>query len=144
MSPSSRGPVVIDTGVFAARLTPSGSLLAARYRPVLEGRPAIISFVTVAELGYGARLARWGPERLRRLEYEITRAEVVWPGPNLADAYASLRMWCVRAGHGLGQKEHEADRWVAATAVWLQVPLVAHDAIFTNVKDLELLTRLGE
>lgn len=29
----SRGPVVIDTGVFAARLTPSGNLLAARYRP---------------------------------------------------------------------------------------------------------------
>lgn len=144
MSPSSRGPVVIDTGVFAARLTPSGSLLAARYRPVLEGRPAIISFVTVAELGYGARLARWGPERLRRLEYELTRAEVVWPGPNLADAYTSLRTWCVRTGHGLGQKEHEADRWVGATAVWLQVPLVAHDAIFTNVKDLELLTRLGE
>jgi hypothetical protein len=31
MSLGSRGPVVIDTGVFAARLTPSGSLLAARY-----------------------------------------------------------------------------------------------------------------
>jgi predicted nucleic acid-binding protein len=77
-------------------------------------------------------------------EYEITRAEVVWPGHNLADAYASLRTWCVRTGHGLGQKEHEADRWVAATAVWLQVPLVAHDSIFTNVKDLELLTRLGD
>jgi len=71
MSPGSRGPVVIDTGVFAARLTPSGSLLAARYRPLLEGRPAVISFVTVAELGYGARLAGWGPGRLRRLEYEI-------------------------------------------------------------------------
>jgi hypothetical protein len=26
----------------------------------------------------------------------------------------------------------------------LQIPLVAHDAIFTNVKDLELLTRLGQ
>jgi hypothetical protein len=62
MSLGSRGPVVIDTGVFAARLTPSGSLLAARYRSVLEGRPAVVSFVTVAELGYGARLAWWGPE----------------------------------------------------------------------------------
>ena len=41
-------------------------------------------------------------------------------------------------------KEHEADRWVAATTVWLQIPLVAHDAIFANVKDLELLTRLGQ
>jgi tRNA(fMet)-specific endonuclease VapC len=93
MSPGSRGPVVVDTGVFAARLTPSGSLLAARYRPVLEGRPAVISFVTVAELGYGARLAGWGPGRLRRLEYEIARAEIVWPGPNLVEVYASLRTW---------------------------------------------------
>ena len=144
MSPGSRGPVVIDTGVFAARLTPSGSLLAARYRPLLEGRPAVLSFVTVAELGYGARLAGWGPGRLRRLEYEMARAEIVWPGPNLVEAYASLRTWCVRTGHGLGQKEHEADRWVAATAIWLQVPLVAHDGIFASVKDLELLMRLGD
>lgn len=70
MSSESRGAVVIDTGVFAARLTPSGRLLASRYQTVLEGRPAVISFVTVAELEYGARLAGWGPERLRRLGYE--------------------------------------------------------------------------
>ncbi len=144
MNAGLRGPVVIDTGVFGARLTPSGRLLTSRYRPLLEGRPAVISFVTVAELGYGARLAGWGPDRLRRLEYEVARAEIVWPGPHLAEAYASLRAWCVRTGHGLGQKEHEADRWVAATAVWLRVPLVAHDAIFANVKDLELLTTLGK
>lgn len=143
MSPDSRGPVVIDTGVFGARLTPSGRLLASRYRPLLEGRPAVISFVTVAELEYGARLTGWGPDRLRRLEYEIGRAQIVWPGLHLTDMYATLRAWCVRTGHGLGQKEHEADRWVAATAVWLRVPLVAHDGIFANVKDLELLTRIG-
>jgi predicted nucleic acid-binding protein len=112
--------------------------------PVLEGRAAVISFITVAELGYGARLAGWGPERLRRLEYEIARAEIVWPGPRLAEAYASLRTWCVRTGHGLGQKDHEADRWVAATAIWLQTPLVTHDRIFANVKDLELLTKLTD
>ena len=85
-----------------------------------------------------------GPDRLRRLEYEMARAEVVWPGPNLIEVYTSPRAWCVRTGHGLGHKAHEADRWVAATAVWLQVPLVSHDAIFGNVKDLELLTRLGQ
>ena len=69
-----------------------------------------------------ARLAGWGPGKLRRLEYEIARAEIVWPGPHLVEAYASLRTWCVRTGHGLGQKGHEADRWVAATAIWLRVP----------------------
>src|SRR5215468_11224281 len=84
MSSPSRGPVVIDTGVFGARLTPSGRLLASRYRPTLEGRPVVISFVTVAELEYGARLAGWGTDRLRRLEHELSRAEIVWPGPQRA------------------------------------------------------------
>jgi predicted nucleic acid-binding protein len=107
-----------------------------------EGRPAIISFVTVAELHFGARLAGWGPGRLQRLEHELGRADTVWPGPSLADTYANLRAWCVKAGHGLGQREHEADRWVAATAIWLGIPLVAHDAIFASVKDLVLLTKL--
>ena len=100
MTSAVRGPAVVDTGVFAARLTPSGSLLAGRYRPLLEGRPAVISFVTVAELEYGARLAGWGPGKLGRLGYEIGRAEIVWPGPHLVEAYATLRTWCVRIGHG--------------------------------------------
>jgi len=54
-----------------------------------------------------------------------------------------MRHGCVKAGHGLGQKEHEADRWVAVTAIWLGVPLVAHDAIFANVQGLHLVTRLN-
>lgn len=104
MNLGSRGPVVIDTGVFGARLAPSGRLLAARYRPILEGRPAVVSFVTVAELEYEARLANWGPDRLRRLEYEVGRAEIVWPGPHLTDAYATLRAWCVRTGMAWARK----------------------------------------
>jgi predicted nucleic acid-binding protein len=52
------------------------------------------------------------------------------------------RTHLVRQGRGLGGKDHEADRWVAASAIWLDIPLVAHDAIFTNVKDLTLLTKL--
>jgi predicted nucleic acid-binding protein len=98
--------------------------------------------VTVAELRFGARLAAWGAERLQSLERQLARAEIVWPGPGLTDTYAALRAWCVRNGHGLGQKDHEADRWVAATAIRLRIPLVAHDAIFANVKDLRLLTEL--
>jgi predicted nucleic acid-binding protein len=71
----------------------------------------------------------------------VAGVETVWPGPNLTDVYVALRAWCVRTGHGLGHKEHEADRWIAATALWLGVPLVSHDAIFFAVDRLELLTR---
>ncbi len=48
----------------------------------------------------------------------------------------------MRNGHGLGQKIHEADRWIAATAMLLNVPLVAHDAVFRDVHGLELITTL--
>lgn len=143
MSDASRGPVVVDTGVFGARLTPRGKPLASGYRPLLAGRPAVICFVTAAELRFGAQVAGWGKPRQMRLEHELSQVEVVWPGPELADTYAALRAWCVKNGHGLGQKEHEADRWVAATAIRLDIPLVAHDTIFADVKGLDLLTRLS-
>jgi predicted nucleic acid-binding protein len=77
-----------------------------------------------------------GPRRLQKLEVELKGAETIWPGPDLTETYAAQRAWCVKTGHGLCQREHEADRWVAATAIWLRIPLVAHDAIFVNVKDL--------
>ena len=91
---------------------------------------------------FGAALARWGPARLQRLEYELDRADIAWPGSCLTSTYAALRAWCVRSGHGLGQKDHEADRWVAATAMWLDIPLIAHDAIFAHVRGPQLVTKL--
>jgi len=48
-----------------------------------------------------------------------------------------------RAGLALGQKVHEADRWVAATALHLGVELVSDDAVFENVAGLSALSRTG-
>ncbi len=141
-APAHRGPVVLDTGIFAAELVRSGAALAELYRPVLEGRPFTISSTTVAEVRFGAELAGWGSARRARLEQRIARSRIVWPGPELVDVYVGLRVRCIRSGHPLGQKTHEADRWIAATAIWLGVPLVAHDRIFADVDGLVLLTRI--
>ena len=142
MTPAgSRGAVVIDTTVYGAELH-RPSPLADLYRPMLEGRPAIISFQTVAELHYGARRRAWGPRRMEELEERVDRAEIVWPGPELLDEYVALRIRCERAGHALGQREHDADRWIAATASWLGVPLMAHDGIFRNTPGLVFETAL--
>ena len=48
------------------------------------------------------------------------------------------------AGHALAQRPHDADCWIAATAVRLGVPLVSHDSVFRNVPGLTLETMLGE
>ncbi len=74
---------------------------------------------------HGARLAGWGGQRRRRLDTRLAVAEVVWAGSELVEAYVSLRHGCSASGHPLAQKVHEADHWIAATARWLDVPLVA-------------------
>jgi predicted nucleic acid-binding protein len=124
-----RAPVVIDTDVFSADLVP-GSRLAERHAPIVSGRPAMISFQTAAEVRYGALRRGWGPPRMLKLEAKLGSVEIVHTGPELVLVHASLRAECQAAGHALGQREHNADRWIAATAIRLGVPLVSNDAVF--------------
>lgn len=81
---------------------------------------------------------------MRCLDERIARAEVVWPGPELVETYARLRVECGSSGHALGQRHHDADRWIAATAVRLGILLVSHDRVFQGAPGLRLETRLGD
>jgi predicted nucleic acid-binding protein len=62
----------------------------------------------------------------------------VHTGPELVLICARLRADCAAAGHALAQSEHNADRWIAPTAIRLQVPLVSNDKIFRGVPNLVL------
>jgi predicted nucleic acid-binding protein len=132
-----RGPAVVDTDVYSSLLVP-GSKLADRYESLIVGRQTFISFQTEAEIRFGAQLRGWGPARLLRMETTLAAAEIIYVGPEIVDAYAQLRVDCHRAGHPLAQKVHDADRWVAATAVRLRLPLVANDRIFDDVPRLRV------
>lgn len=134
-----RGPVVVDTDVFSARLV-GNSLLGRRYEPLLAGRGELISFQTAAELRYGALLKGWGPTRLAALERAIEGVEVVHSGDELIATYAHLRVACTEAGHALHQREHDADRWIAATVIRLDIPLVSNDGVFRDAPGLTLET----
>lgn len=78
--------------------------------------------------------------RMRNLQARIVAAETVHTGPELVLIYARLRVDCERIGHALAQREHNADRWIAATALRLGIPLVSNDGIFRNVPGLVLET----
>ncbi len=73
-----------------------------------------------------------------KLEARIELDEVVHTGPELVLACAQLRVDCEAAGHALAQREHNADRWIAATAIRLAIPLVSNDGIFRRVPGLTL------
>jgi predicted nucleic acid-binding protein len=112
---------------------------ARECRHIVSDRPVLVSFVTVAEMRYGAIKAGWGELRTRGLERSLSQVVVVQPDDELIRACASLRARCELGGHPLGQKVHEADRWIAATALRLGLELVSNDAVFDRVDGLSVL-----
>ena len=132
--------VVIDTMVVSALMNSAHDPTAARYLSLIASRLILVSFVTVTEMRYGALKARWGDLRRRGLERDLARFVFVVPDDALMHACADLRATTERAGHPLGQKIHEADRWIAATAMKLGVELVSDDAVFRDVPGLTVIT----
>lgn len=130
-------PVVIDTMIAGSMF--SRKPMPAKYESHVQGRPLVVSFVTVAELRYGALKANWGPARLEALEARLSSMTVVSSDSELATVYAELRVACERMGHGLHDKIHEADRWIAATAIRFGLPLVSQDGIFVGAPGLNLI-----
>ncbi|MEO7557019.1 MAG: hypothetical protein ABIV94_10510 [Acidimicrobiales bacterium] len=74
------------------------------------------------------------------MEAAFGRIEIVYPGPDLVRSYAELRVACQRARHALSQREHDADRWIAATAVRVGIPLDSNDGVFDNTPGLVVET----
>jgi tRNA(fMet)-specific endonuclease VapC len=133
-------PVVVDTMAVSALLNEQRDPDTARdYRRLVGDRPVLVSFVTIAEMRYGALKAGWGELRTRGLERSLSQVVVVQPDDELIRACASLRAECERGGHPLGQKVHEADRWIAASALRLGLEVVSDDTVFDQVDRLSVL-----
>jgi len=115
--------------------------LAAEHSHLIEVRPVVVSFATVTELRYGAIKAGWGDLRRRALERDLARFVVVQPDDQLMSACAELRATCEASAHPLGQKIHEADRWIASTAIRLRAELISDDRVFDDVASLILRSR---
>lgn len=111
----------------------------ARWVRTLEPAVWVLPFTVVAEMRFGAEVAGWGARRRAVLDRLVAHAGEVPPLPTVTDAYVDLRAWCVHVGHGLGAKEHEADRWVAAVAIAAELPLATDDTIFDGVPMLQRL-----
>ena len=128
--------IVIDTMIASAWLSVRDSARKTRWQPLLTGSQWVLPFTVVAEMRFGAEVAGWGVRRRGALDRLVTSAKVMPPLGEVTDAYLDLRTWCVRNGHGLGAKDHEADRWVAAVALAAELPLASEDAIFDSVPRL--------
>ncbi len=131
--------VVVDTDALSWALDPRPVPRAEAARARIADRTAVVSFVSVAEIRFGALRAGWGELRIRRLARSLADLDVVESDARLIDRYAELRAWASGGGHAIAQKIHEADRWVAATALALDLELVSGDRIFESIPGLVVL-----
>jgi predicted nucleic acid-binding protein len=137
--PNDAGACVVDTMVLSALLDTRTPGRGDRYRAILGDRAIVASFMSAAEILYGIERARWGDVRRRAVERDLARISIERPDDEAVRIYASQRADCERRGHALGQKIHEADRWVAVSALRLRLPLLSDDGVFEDVPGLTLL-----
>ena len=114
--------VVLDTDVFSYLADERSR--AGTFAGHLYGLRTVLAFPTVAELHYGARRAKWGESRIRRLERDIARHGLLLPTEGSLRLCGRLRAEAVALGHPLGQPQHANDLWIAACAVHYDVPLL--------------------
>ena len=125
--------IVLDTNVVSYIF--SGDDRARYYLDRIRGRRVLISFQTLEELWYGAFAKGWGKRRRGELARHLKQYEIIWTGPELAQACARLRSERKAAGREM----NSADAWIAATAILLKCPLASHDGDFSGIPGLELV-----
>ena len=110
---------------------------AALYAPHLSGHMLVISFQTLAELELWALSAGWGTRRKRQLEQYLRRYLVQDSSPALCRRWAEVLDDARRRGRPIAT----ADAWVAATALFLNMPLVTNnESHFSSVPGLTVIS----
>ena len=131
--------VVVDTMVISWLFDERPNPLAERYRDLIGPAPVLLAFQTVMELRFGASVLV-GENFRRRFERRVAGLTVLQPDDEMVLVCAQLRAGCARAGHTLGDKLHDGDRWIASAAIRLGLPLVSHDGVFKGAPGLQLIS----
>jgi len=127
--------VVVDTDV--ASFLFKRDTRAQLYRPHLAGRAWVISFMTLTELRAWGLERNWGPALRARLTRHLRRYLVQRTVEGLCQRWAAVLHGRRRAGRPIAT----ADAWIAATALYLGIPLVTHNAVdYQAIPRLTVLT----
>lgn len=123
---------LLDTSAFVAflRRRPPVGTEAVREAALaaIRGRSAVVAAVTVTELLVGAR----DPQAARTLKELLDRHPVVAGDRDVAELAGELG----RAARAAGQTLPLADLMIAATAIWLDIPLLTCDSDFARGRAL--------
>ncbi|MDR0945239.1 MAG: PIN domain-containing protein [Bifidobacteriaceae bacterium] len=139
---SDSGPavVLVDTNVWSCvsgdKRHPDQELVQA-WKRFLTGKVIVIATQTRAEILQGLRFL--GPRRASILTAALDRTRCMPVTEEVVQAYATLYYEAMKAGHPIHNKIHAADRWIAATAIALGIPLLTEDHMFWGAPQLTLI-----
>jgi tRNA(fMet)-specific endonuclease VapC len=113
--------VLIDTDVlsYLFKQDSRGEI----YKPHLDGKFGVISFMTLAELEFWASIRNWGPQRRIALSAFLEPYAIINSDVELAHTWATIRSEVMQDGYHIDT----ADCWIAATARLHGIPLLTHN-----------------
>lgn len=126
--------LVIDTNVVSYQFR--GGTPGLRYEELIGGRPSGITLLTLAEIHYGRSMKNWASGRQQRFDEFLSQYSVIPGTRSIAQLCGELRAQRRRIGRPLDV----ADAWLAATALWYDIPLVTHDRDYEFIAGLQIIT----
>lgn len=126
--------LVVDTDV-ASFIFKEDERGAAYSELIGESRTGI-TLLSIAELRAGVVRKNWGPRKIASLDVFLSRFLLIETSLEIASISGGVRACCEQVGRAVSWP----DAWIAATALWLDVPLVAHDRDLEGIPGLRVLT----
>ncbi len=106
------------------------------YRPHLVNSATYLSFMTVAEMHFGADRAQWGDARRHRLGVFLQAYLVIQSTPEICVLWGQITAACEHQGRRIAA----ADAWIAACALRYDALLVTHNRKdFEAIPDLQII-----
>jgi tRNA(fMet)-specific endonuclease VapC len=112
---------IVDTDVVSMLF--KGDTRARAYRVHVAGRLLGISFMTLAELERWSLERGWGPRRKLELAEHVSHYAVLPVSRELCVKWAEVAFAAKRRGRPI----QTADAWIAASALYYQVPLITNN-----------------
>lgn len=130
----SKSRIVVDTDVFSYLL--KKDTRGEYFQPYLLNRTLALSFMSVAELYFGAYKDNWGSTRLAELENAMKNYVVLPYDYSVCQTWARLR--CEQKARGRDMKL--GNLWIAATALQHDCALATNNRKdFEGIVGLELI-----
>lgn len=126
--------LLVDTNVLSYLF--NRSQYGIEYEALIACRRMGIVVLSLEELHYGVAHKGWSAEKIVRLDVFLREFFLLPARPVVAEICGNLRA----ARACVGRPIALPDAWIAATALWYDLPVVTHDRDLEGIPGLRVLT----